>query len=107
MSVLLTAEQAKEISQTNKEAFTKKWIVDHLDAAIREAAALGYNRLYLAYTDTSYAGWGSCEKEGQYFCPWGDNIDFNIVRSELEPLGYGITNSVYSVEKAIAYISWY
>ena len=108
MSVLLKASEAKAISEENKTQYTKDWIAAHLDAAIREASGLGYNKIYLSYQkETPYSGWGSYEREGQFFCPWGDNIDWNLVRNELESLGYGITNISNSEEKAIACISWF
>ena len=54
---MLKALEVKAISEENKTQYTKDWIIAHLDPAIREAASLGYNKIYLSYQkETPYSG---------------------------------------------------
>jgi hypothetical protein len=48
---MLKASEAKTISEENQTQYTKDWIAAHLDAAIREAASLGYGITNISNSD--------------------------------------------------------
>lgn len=106
---MITANEAKEISVNNKIYFTKEWLKDFVEPAIKIAAGLGLNKLIFKYEEpTDDEEWclSSNPKKTEFYCPWDERIAWDYVRKELAEFGYEITNAVYSVEKTIAYITW-
>lgn len=102
---MITASEARALSRKNKTLFTQNWFENYLEEAVKTSAKLGYNEVHFYYIEPG-GNWHSYDKDGRFFCPWSDDVDWEYVRELLIPLGYKITDRLFSDQKTIVYISW-
>lgn len=102
---MITASEARALSRKNKTLFTQNWFENYLEEAVKASAKLGYNEVHFYYVEPG-RDWHPYDKDGRFFCPWSDDIDWEYVRELLIPLGYKITDRLFSDQKTIVYISW-